>query len=59
VQGDAVSGLGGPQLCRSRLEPFSKLAETRSEGLRDENFVEATVVPRHQLRDTGAYREGF
>lgn len=47
VQGDAVSRLGGSKSSRSRLEPFSKLAETRREGLRYEDLVEAAVVPRH------------
>ena len=47
VERDAIGGLGGSQLGRSRLEALPELAEARRERLRDEDLVETALVPRH------------
>ena len=50
MQGDAVGGFGGSQFGGSRLEALPQVTKARREGLRDEDFIEATVVPRHSHR---------
>jgi hypothetical protein len=57
VQRDAIGGLGGSKLGGPGLEALPQLAQARREGLRDEDFIEATVVPRHSHRIVFGFAE--